>query len=181
MPASSFSGPGYGSSVTQGKNKQIVWDAAADGTGPYRVASAFVLWRARSRPEWFLFPQVHSPWDAFNDANSSELPLHKVYVSAFYIDRYDVTKSMWDGIFEWAIQHGYSFDNAGFRKLASNMEERLGDRLRVATGAGDWNGVDPALAFTAIYLQFFTYFLVEKLFGGRRHLGVPDPVRSSSA
>ncbi len=63
-----------------------------------------------------------------------------------------------------------------FRRLASNMEERLGDRLREATRAGEWNGVDPALAFTAIYLQFFTYFLVEKLFGGRQHLGVPDPV-----
>ena len=63
-----------------------------------------------------------------------------------------------------------------FRKLASNMEERLGDRLRESTRAGEWNGVDPALAFTAIYLQFFTYFLVEKLFGGRRHLGVPDDV-----
>jgi hypothetical protein len=63
-----------------------------------------------------------------------------------------------------------------FRKLASNLEERFGDRLREATRAGEWNGVDPALAFAAIYLQFFTYFLVEKLFGGRRHLGVSDPV-----
>lgn len=61
-----------------------------------------------------------------------------------------------------------------FRKLASNMEARFGDRLRDATGSGDWSGVDPALAFTAIYLQFFTYFLVEKLFGGRGHLGVSD-------
>jgi AcrR family transcriptional regulator len=63
-----------------------------------------------------------------------------------------------------------------FRKLAANMEERLGDRLREATRAGEWNGVDPAFAFTAIYLQFFTYFLVEKLFGGRQHLGVTDRV-----
>lgn len=35
-------------------------------------------------------------------------------------------------------------------------------------------GVDPSLAYTAIYLQFFTYFLAEELFGARRHLGV-DP------
>ena len=63
-----------------------------------------------------------------------------------------------------------------FRKLAANMEERLGDGLREATRTGKWSGVDPTFAFTAIYLQFFTYFLVEKLFGGRQHLGVPDPV-----
>ncbi len=35
-------------------------------------------------------------------------------------------------------------------------------------------GVDPAVAFAAIYLQFFTYYLVETLFGGKQHLGLPD-------
>jgi AcrR family transcriptional regulator len=34
--------------------------------------------------------------------------------------------------------------------------------------------IDFSLAFTAIYQQFFTYFLVEKLFGGKQHLGMPD-------
>ena len=33
-------------------------------------------------------------------------------------------------------------------------------------------GVDPSLAYTAIYLQFFTYFLAEELFGAKRHLGL---------
>ena len=35
-------------------------------------------------------------------------------------------------------------------------------------------GVDPSLAYTAIYLQFFTYFLAEELFGAKRHLGMDD-------
>ncbi len=35
-------------------------------------------------------------------------------------------------------------------------------------------GVDPALAYTAIYLQFFTYFLAEELFGAKRHLGMSN-------
>lgn len=34
--------------------------------------------------------------------------------------------------------------------------------------------VDPGLAYTSLYLQFFTYFLVENLFGAKRHLGVSD-------
>jgi AcrR family transcriptional regulator len=72
------------------------------------------------------------------------------------------------------VEFGNRHFAGSFRKLATNLEERLGDRLRAATRCGEWNGVDPALAFTAIYLQFFTYFLVEKLFGGRQHLGVPD-------
>jgi AcrR family transcriptional regulator len=35
-------------------------------------------------------------------------------------------------------------------------------------------GVDPSLAYTAIYLHFFTYFLAEKLFGAKRHLGLSE-------
>jgi len=35
-------------------------------------------------------------------------------------------------------------------------------------------GVDPGLAYTSIYLQFFTYYLLEELFGAKRHLGVSD-------
>lgn len=35
-------------------------------------------------------------------------------------------------------------------------------------------GVEPSLAYTAIYLQFFTYFLAEELFGAKRHLGMSD-------
>jgi hypothetical protein len=34
--------------------------------------------------------------------------------------------------------------------------------------------VKPSLAFTMIYLQFFTYYLVETLFRGKQHLGVPE-------
>jgi AcrR family transcriptional regulator len=35
-------------------------------------------------------------------------------------------------------------------------------------------GVDPAVAVTTIYLDFFTYFLTENLFGAKRHLGMSD-------
>jgi len=35
-------------------------------------------------------------------------------------------------------------------------------------------GVDPSLAYTAIYLHFFTYFLAEELFGAKRHLGMSN-------
>jgi AcrR family transcriptional regulator len=62
-----------------------------------------------------------------------------------------------------------------FRSLAKSMKARIGEQLENSTRAGNWNsGIDPALAFTAIYLQVFTYFLVEKLFGGKQHLGVSD-------
>jgi AcrR family transcriptional regulator len=61
----------------------------------------------------------------------------------------------------------------GFREIAGglrNFSTALFRDSKVPFPAG----VDPGLAYTSIYLQFFTYFLVEKLFGARRHLGVGD-------
>ena len=47
------------------------------------------------------------------DDNPNELPVHTVMVSAFYIDKYEVTKEKWDEVYNWAITNGYEFDNAG--------------------------------------------------------------------
>jgi AcrR family transcriptional regulator len=58
-----------------------------------------------------------------------------------------------------------------FRRLSGTVEGLAGEaRLRKDLR----QGVNAPLAHTALYLQFFTYFLVEKLFGGQQHLGMPD-------
>lgn len=85
-------------------------------------------------------------------------------------DNSDYWRLMYIDIVEFGNRH---FAHS-FRHLAKKLAARLGPRLRASTRGGQWSGVDPALAFAAIYLQFFTYFLVEKLFGGQRHLGVSD-------
>ncbi|MFC1452582.1 formylglycine-generating enzyme family protein [Verrucomicrobiota bacterium] len=43
------------------------------------------------------------PGDGYTD----EIPVHTVMVSAFDIDRYEVTKALWDQVAEWAQDHGY--------------------------------------------------------------------------
>ncbi len=58
--------------------------------------------------------------DNFNEGYSNERPTHTVYVSAFYMDRYEVTKALWDEVMTWALAHGYSFDNAGSGKGANH-------------------------------------------------------------
>jgi len=45
--------------------------------------------------------------DSFGEGNANEHPVHTVYVSAFYIDRYEVTKTLWDEVANWATAHGY--------------------------------------------------------------------------
>lgn len=60
-----------------------------------------------------------------------------------------------------------------FREIAGGLRTYAGSVIRESRVAFP-AGVDPPLAYTAIYLQFFTYFLAEKLFGAKRHLGMSD-------
>jgi AcrR family transcriptional regulator len=60
-----------------------------------------------------------------------------------------------------------------FREIAGGL--RTYSRVLAQTAKMEFpEGVDPALAVTTIYLDFFTYFLVEDLFGAKRHLGMSD-------
>jgi AcrR family transcriptional regulator len=85
-------------------------------------------------------------------------------------DNPDYWRLMYVDVIEFDSRH---FSHT-LQSLATNMKRRLGHRLEEAIRRGPWNGIDPGLAFTAIYLQFFNYFLLEKLFGRGQHLGMPD-------
>lgn len=71
------------------------------------------------------------------------------------------------------------FQNSHFRKMFEGLTDRFykifGEKFEIAKERGDLRtGIDASVAFTAVYMQFFNYFLVEKLFGGNRHLGLND-------
>lgn len=71
------------------------------------------------------------------------------------------------------------FQNRHFRKMFDGITDRFrkifSKKFAEAAKRGDLRtGVDAASVFTAAYMQFFNYFLVEKLFGGNRHLGLND-------
>jgi formylglycine-generating enzyme required for sulfatase activity len=48
--------------------------------------------------------------DAIGEADTAT-PTHTVFVSAFYMDKYEVTKALWDEVYNWAINHSYVFDS----------------------------------------------------------------------
>jgi AcrR family transcriptional regulator len=71
------------------------------------------------------------------------------------------------------------FENRHFRKmfegLVNNLRRRFATQFAELKSRGAVHAdVDPAVGFTALYMQFFNYFLVEKLFGGNRHFGLSD-------
>ena len=78
----------------------------------------------------------------------------------------DYWRLMYIDVTEFGNRH---FANS-FRRLSANLEKLAGGYRSKELRPG----IDPALAYASIYLQFFTYFLVEKLFGGKQHLGRPE-------
>jgi formylglycine-generating enzyme required for sulfatase activity len=55
--------------------------------------------------------------NAGHESYDDEKPQHTVHVSAFYLDRYEVTKAQWDDVYNWATKHGYQwYDNHGLGK-----------------------------------------------------------------
>jgi formylglycine-generating enzyme required for sulfatase activity len=48
-----------------------------------------------------------------NEGNTDERPVHTVTISAFYMDRYEVTKALWDEVRAWAAGRGYTDLPAG--------------------------------------------------------------------
>jgi AcrR family transcriptional regulator len=62
--------------------------------------------------------------------------------------------------------HSYREIAGGLRNYASALFQK--------TPIPFSNNVNPGFAYVTLYLQFVTYFLVENLFGAKRHLGVSD-------
>lgn len=54
------------------------------------------------------------------DGMSDATPVHTVTLSAFYMDKYEVPKALWDEVYTWAADNGYSFDNAGAGSAANH-------------------------------------------------------------
>lgn len=59
--------------------------------------------------------------DVFGElTDNPPVPVHPVYVSACYMDKYEVTKTLWDGVQQWAVTNGYSFNNTGLGKAPNH-------------------------------------------------------------
>jgi formylglycine-generating enzyme required for sulfatase activity len=127
LPATSFSGSGWGSAVTPGLNKQITWNAGADWSGHYSANVRFRVTAddAAAPSGMALIPAGSFAMGDTLDGVSDALPVHTVYVSAFYMDKYDVTKALWDTVYQWAIVHGYAFDNAGSGKASTHPVQTI--------------------------------------------------------
>jgi formylglycine-generating enzyme required for sulfatase activity len=91
------------------------------------------------------------------DGEPSGLPLHTVYVSAFFMDKNLVTKSLWDGVKAWNGGNGYSYENAGAGKAATHPVQSVNwrDCVKWCNARSQKEGRTPCYysdaGFTSVY------------------------------
>ena len=52
--------------------------------------------------------------DSFGEGNANELPVHNVTLSAFFMDRTEVAKELWQSVQSWSNAHGYSISAGSY-------------------------------------------------------------------
>jgi formylglycine-generating enzyme len=84
--------------------------------------------------------------DSFGEGWSGERPVHTVILSAFYMDRHEVTKGLWDEVYTWAMANGYTFDNRGAGKAADHPVHTVNwwDVLKWCNARSEKEGFVPA-------------------------------------
>lgn len=112
-----------------------------------------------------MFQQINEPLDPLELRKLGELAgqlvnEHQDFWLLMYIDVLEFQNRHFSKIFARLSERFSRIFEDKFEKSKRNHEIRT--------------GVEPAVAFTAAYMQFFNYFLVEKLFGGNQHLGLND-------
>ena len=83
--------------------------------------------------------------DSFGEGMSGESPVHSVYISGFYMGKTEVTKAQWDEVYNWAVTHGYSFDNAGSGKASSHPVQMVSwyDTVKWCNARSEKDGKTP--------------------------------------
>ena len=116
--------------------------------GAVAVFTSFVL-AVPPPPGMVLIPAgSFQMGDCMGDGAADETPLHSVYVSGFYMDEYLVTKQLWDKVYNWAVAHGYVFDNVGSGKATNHPVETVNwyDCVKWCNARSEMEGLEPCYA-----------------------------------
>jgi len=83
-------------------------------------------------------------WQSNWVANDT-VPVHSVFVSAFYMGRREVTKAQWDEVRTWAINNGYTDLNPGGGKGANHPVHSVSwyDVVKWCNAASERDGLTP--------------------------------------
>lgn len=119
VPAFTFSGA-VGAGVAPGTDLHIVWNAGADWGGQFTTACCVRVTADDGTIPPTPAGMVYIPAGGFQmgdnlgGGDGDEIPVHNVSVSAFFMDKFEVSREAWLSVYNWAVSHGYQFESSGF-------------------------------------------------------------------
>lgn len=136
-----------GVDISPGRNKHIVWDAGTDWPG--HVQSNFVATVTASLDLGMQFipggtNEGRNPYVA-GGGDSSDLGPYSLTVDSFYMDRTEVKYMRWKFVYDWAVEHGYQFDNAGGGKALDHPVQKVNwyDCVKWCNAHSEMAGLEP--------------------------------------
>ena len=89
---------------------------------------------------------VFTMGDTFAEGGTEERPMHTNHVSAFYMDKCEVTKALWDDVYQWATNHGYTFSRIGSGKAPNHPVHSVNwfDAVKWCNARSEKEGKTPA-------------------------------------
>lgn len=109
-------GPG----VTSGIDRHIVWNAGADWGGQFSTECRVRITADDGTSPPAPTGMVYIPGGAFQMGDTffeytSAMPVHSVYVSPFFMDKFEVYREQWLDVQTWATGNGYSLSGGSFK------------------------------------------------------------------
>ena len=88
---------------------------------------------------------------------TNELPQHTVFTSAFYLGRTEVTKELWDTVYNWATNNAYDFDNPGLGKGTSHPVHSVNwhDAVKWCNARSEMEGLTPAYYLDTVFSNVY--------------------------
>ena len=140
---------GFG--VSSGTNKWIVWEALRDWPDRFSTNVFVHLSVSDAPPGMALIPAGPFVMGDSLDGDSYAMPLHTNQISAFYMDKWEITKALWDSVYTWAITHGYSFDYGAQGKATNHPAHSMTwyDAVKWCNARSEQQGRTPAYYINA--------------------------------
>jgi formylglycine-generating enzyme required for sulfatase activity len=149
------------SQTDNGTVRTVTDQSATNSSRFYRVLISYpvvsVVTNSPTPTGMVLIPAGDFTMGDSMDGDIYALPLHTVYVSAIYMDKYEVSKAVWDGVYTWAIANGYSFDYGAQGKAANHPAHSMTwyDSVKWCNARSQKEGKTPAYytdaAMTVVY------------------------------
>lgn len=149
-----------GVGVLPGADKWIVWDAAGDWPDASSTNVFFQLTPGDAPPGMAPIPAgsftMGNSMDP-NEGHSQELPLHIVHVSAFHMDKHEVTGELWQEVRTWANANGYDLGALGAAKAPDHPVHSVNwyEAVKWSNARSEKEGLVPAYyteaAHTTVY------------------------------